>query len=107
MAAKTAHIAFMRRLLVNDYMKQVIQLPNHLTCGFGKFYYNEGMDLYSDDKDFRAIEPIHKRVHELGIQIMSNIETQKYADNKELVTKLEGQVTELVGILDKLIQRYS
>ncbi len=106
-AAKTAHIAFMRRLLVNDYMKQVIQLPNHLTCGFGKFYYNEGMDLYSDDKDFRAIEPIHKRVHELGIQIMSNIETQKYADNKELVTKLEGQVTELVGILDKLIQRYS
>ena len=106
-AAKTAHIAFMRRLLVNDYMKQVIQLPNHLTCSFGKFYYNEGMDLYSDDKDFRAIEPIHKRVHELGIQIMSNIETQKYADNKELVTKLEGQVTELVGILDKLIQRYS
>lgn len=106
-AAKTAHVAFMRRLLVNNYMKNVIQLPNHITCAFGKFYYNEGMDEYGNDKDFRAIEPIHKRVHDLGIQIMGNIENHKYEENKTLVDELERNVEDLVSILDKLIHRYS
>ena len=106
-AAKTAHIAFMRRLLVNNYMKNVIQLPNHLTCAFGKFYYNEGMELYGSDKDYKAIEPIHKHVHDLGIQIMTNIDNHKFDENNKLVAELENNVEELVGILDKLIHRYS
>lgn len=106
-AAKTAHIAFMRRLFVNNYMKNVIQLPNHMTCAFGKFYYNEGMDEYGDDKDFRSIEPIHKRVHDLGIQIMNNIENNKFEENNILVEELERNVEDLVSILDKLIHRYS
>ncbi len=105
-SAKTAHIAFMRRLLVNNYMKKVIDLPNHTTCGFGKFYYNEGMQLYSNDKDFKAIEPIHKRVHDLGLQIMENIRNERYVDNNELVVELESQVDSLVAILDTLISRY-
>lgn len=106
-AAKVAHIAFMRRMLVNNYMRNVIQLPNHTTCAFGKFYYNEGMEQYSDDKEFRSIEPIHKRVHYLGIQIMGNVENHKYSENNKLVEELERNVEELVGILDKLIHRYS
>lgn len=106
-AAKTAHVAFMRRLLVNNYTKNIIQLPNHMTCSFGKFYYNEGMNEYSNDKDFRAIEPIHKKVHDLGLQIMSNIESNKYEENKILVDELERNVEDLVSILDKLIHRYS
>lgn len=106
-AAKTAHVAFMRRLLVNNYMKNVIQLPNHQTCSFGKFYYSDGMEKYSDDKDFRAIEPIHKKVHDLGIQVMSNIENNKFNENKKLVEELEKDVEDLVSILDKLILRYS
>lgn len=106
-AAKTDHVAFMRRLLVNNYMKNVIQLPNHQTCSFGKFYYSDGMEKYSDDKDFRAIEPIHKKVHDLGIQVMSNIENNKFNENKKLVEELEKDVEDLVSILDKLILRYS
>lgn len=106
-AAKTAHVAFMRRLLVNNYMKNVIQLPNHQTCSFGKFYYSDGMEKYSDDKDFRAIEPIHKKVHDLGIQVMSNIENNKFNENKKLVEEFEKDVEDLVSILDKLILRYS
>ncbi|WP_242349099.1 methyl-accepting chemotaxis protein [Mucispirillum schaedleri] len=106
-AAKTAHVAFMRRLLVNNYMKNVIQLPNHQTCSFGKFYYSDGMEKYGDDKDFRAIEPIHKKVHDLGIQVMSNIENNKFNENKKLVEELEKDVEDLVSILDKLILRYS
>ena len=106
-AAKTAHIAFMRRMLINNYMKNVIQLPNHINCAFGKFYYGDGMDLYGDDKDFRAIEPIHKRVHDLGNMIMENVDRQRYTDNNKLVIELKQNVDELVGILDKLIDRYS
>ena len=106
-AAKTAHIAFMRRMLVNNYMKNVIQLPNHINCAFGKFYYGDGMDLYRDDKDFRAIEPIHKRVHDLGNMIMENVDRQRYTDNNQLVIELKQNVDGLVGILDKLIDRYS
>ena len=106
-AAKTAHVAFMRRMLVNNYMKNVIQLPNHINCAFGKFYYGDGMDLYGDDKDFRSIEPIHKRVHDLGNMIMDNVDNQRYTDNNQLVIELEQNVNKLVGILDMLIERYS
>lgn len=106
-AAKTAHVAFMRKLFVNNYNKNVIQLPNHQTCSFGKFYYSDGMEQYGNDKDFRAIEPIHKKVHDLGIRIMDNIEKHKYNDNIALVEELERNVEDLVAILDTLIHRYS
>lgn len=106
-SAKTAHIAFMRRLLVNNYMKNVIQLPTHTTCAFGKFYYGDGMAQHSDDKEFRAIEPIHKRVHDLGLQVMNNIENHKHDENHRLIEELESNVENLVAILDKLILKYA
>lgn len=106
-AAKVAHIAFMRRLMVNDYMKNYIELPNHVTCAFGKFYYNEGMKEFGNDRDFKSIEPIHKQVHDLGHQIMLNIQNGQSDLNTQLVGDLESCVNELVGILDKLIQKYS
>jgi hypothetical protein len=65
------------------------------------------MDQYGDDKDFKSIEPIHKRVHDLGTQIMNNIENNKFEENNILVEELERNVEELVSILDKLIHRYS
>ncbi|MDE7168883.1 MAG: CZB domain-containing protein, partial [Mucispirillum sp.] len=105
-AAKTAHIAFMRRLLVNNYMQNVIELPNLLTCAFGKFYYSDGVENFGNDADFKAIEPIHKKVHELGLQIMSNIQQGNHKDNGRLISDVEQNVTELIGILDKLIDKY-
>ncbi len=38
---------------------------------------------------------------------MSNIENNKFNENKKLVEELEKDVEDLVSILDKLILRYS
>ena len=46
-------------------------------------------------------------MHDLGIQIMTNIDNHKFDENNKLVAELENNVEELVGILDKLIHRYS
>ena len=83
------------------------------------------MDEYGDDKDFRSIEPIHKRVHDLGIQIMNNIEQihaqvhslghkimqcvseKRKEDAVQDLEELQTTVSNLVEILDKLIDKYN
>jgi len=37
---------------------------NHTECSFGRWYYGEGMKLYKNNSFFKALEPIHKELHE-------------------------------------------
>ena len=107
-AAKVAHIMFVRNLLINNYLKNHVELPTHQSCAFGKFYYSDGMALFKNDKDFLRIEPIHKVVHDLGFAVMNNIRAGGDAlkENKQLIETLEENVEQLISILDLLIQRY-
>ena len=106
-AAKVAHIAFMRRLMINNFRNKVIELPDHLNCTFGKFYYGEGMELFGKDQEYKSIEPIHKKIHDLGIQIMHNISLGNTVNNHGLVDELEVHVNDLIRILDGLVNKYS
>ncbi len=42
------------------------QIENDQACNFGHWYRSEGALHYSHLPEFRAIEPLHRRVHELG-----------------------------------------
>jgi hypothetical protein len=47
---------------------------NYKECSFGQWYYGEGMKQYRNNQYFKALEPIHKRLHE---KINSNLECIK------------------------------
>lgn len=105
-SAKVAHLAFMRRVVENVNKEKSIQLPQHTTCIFGRFYYGEGKELFKNDPLYVSIEDPHKTVHDLGLKIMENISSGKLEDNKKLMDKLEVTVDQLLEILDKLIEKY-
>ena len=106
-AAKIAHLAFMRRVIANVSKNTVIQLPKHTMCAFGKFYYGEGMNLFKADPLYMSIETPHEIVHDLGIRIMDNISSGRIDENKKLMDKLEATVSQLIKILDNLIVKYN
>lgn len=106
-AAKVAHLAFMRRVVANANKGTSIQLPQHTMCGFGKFYYGEGMESFRNDGIYMSIEEPHKLVHDLGLRIMENISSGKTDENKKLMDKLEVTVNQLIHILNGLIDKYS
>jgi diguanylate cyclase (GGDEF)-like protein/PAS domain S-box-containing protein len=43
----------------------------HRACRFGRWYYGPGRVLYGGRPAFQAIDPLHRRVHELGAAIVA------------------------------------
>ncbi len=107
--AKAAHLAFMRKVLVAYSRNEPTQLADHTRCAFGQFYYGDGMKEFKGDPLYMSIEQPHKMVHELGIRLMDNIGKSGCLDGncKDDMTKLEQTVDELVGILDRLTDKYA
>ena len=103
---KVGHISVMRNLLVNDYLGKTFNLPDHYNCRLGKFYYGEGMKIFGNDPDFIAMEPYHKRVHEISFQISDNIKKGDREANKPLFPEVQAEAMKLVGLLDKMVEKY-
>lgn len=105
--AKVAHLKFMYNVYQNYMNNNFISLPDHFNCSFGKFYYSNGKQLFGQDDDFIDIEKIHAEVHSLGQRIMQCIYEKRKEDAMQDLENLQITVTNLVEILDKLIERYS
>lgn len=104
--AKSAHLKFMYNVY-NHYMNnKYTTLATHKTCAFGKFYYNLGQKLFSHDKLFKDIEPVHENVHTLGHIIMDQIENNDRQAAYQTLLELQNTVDKLIGILDTLIDKY-
>lgn len=72
-----------------------INLPDHYNCAFGK------------DADFNAIEPIHAQVHTLDHKVMDAVAANNREEALAGINQLQETVINLVGILDKLIEKYT
>ena len=104
--AKIAHLKFMYNVY-NNFMKGTyINLPDHFNCAFGKFYYSNGKEIFGKDSDFNAIEPIHAQVHSLGHMVMDAVAANDRDKALEGINQLQITVSNLVSILDKLIEKY-
>ena len=104
--AKIAHLKFMYNVY-NTFMKGTyINLPDHFNCAFVKFYYSNGKEIFGKDSDFNAIEPIHAQVHSLGQMVMDAVAANDRDKALEGVNQLQITVSNLVSILDKLIEKY-
>ena len=106
-AAKVAHLAFMRKVLTAYSTGEAVSLPDHTKCNFGLFFYGDGMETYKSDPDYMAIERPHKTVHELGHRIMNSL-ASKITDGRaqDDMQRLEDTVSELLSLLDRLIEKY-
>jgi len=104
--AKIAHIAFMKRIFDCFQNGTTIQLPDHTTCGFGKFYFGKGMELFGKDPDFQALAKPHEGVHKLGNEIMSRLKTNNKSGIEEAINELDNNVRSLVAKLDFLSEKY-
>ncbi|HAL87370.1 MAG TPA: hypothetical protein DCM31_11255, partial [Deferribacteraceae bacterium] len=104
--AKIAHIAFMKRIFDCFQNGTTIQLPDHTTCGFGKFYFGKGMELFGKDPDFQALAKPHEGVHKLGNEIMSRLKSNNKSGIEEAINELDNNVRSLVAKLDFLSEKY-
>ncbi|WP_322874105.1 methyl-accepting chemotaxis protein [Geovibrio ferrireducens] len=104
--AKIAHIAFMKRIFDCFQNGTTIQLPDHTTCGFGKFYFGRGTELFGKDPDFQALAKPHEGVHKLGNEIMSRLKSNNRAGIEASINELDRNVKSLVSKLDSLAEKY-
>ncbi|MCX8084298.1 MAG: methyl-accepting chemotaxis protein [Calditerrivibrio sp.] len=104
--AKLAHIEFMNRLYDAIVFRKTYEVVDHRHCNFGMFYYSDGIKEFGHDYDFKAIEPYHIKVHELGRKAMECIKTGRFDLAFETMKEMEQPLQTLKKHLDNLINRY-
>ncbi|MHB8232771.1 MAG: EAL domain-containing protein [bacterium] len=77
------------------------KIKNWKDCQFGKWYYGEGVK-YKEIKEYREIENIHKRMHELAYKNLRLSLAGKYEDAEPLVHKINKTRKDLQELLLKL-----
>ncbi len=105
--AKLAHIKFLEKVFAS-YMSQSVNedLVDYRNCDFGKFYYSEGMSLFSDDSSFRALEEPHKIIHEKGKKILNSIRNNNLDEARQNMYEFIEILTDFVRDIDRLIEKY-
>lgn len=78
---------------------------DHHSCAFGKFYYSRGLEMHGGLGEFKAIEPIHQRVHALAAEICSAVKSGDRAKAKKKLYEIFATAEELLGKLNAIISR--
>lgn len=71
-------------------------LSDHLSCRLGKWYYGDGGRKYGHLREFRDLEPIHKKVHEVGRRA---VEYYQGGD----IGRAKAQLEELIGLREQVL----
>ncbi|MGE4266774.1 MAG: methyl-accepting chemotaxis protein [Deferribacterales bacterium] len=101
--AKIAHIVFVSRILKHLTGKTVLtSLDDHKNCAFGKMYYSDSCASCASDPDFKALEPLHVKVHDLGRQLIKEYNSGDRQSLEKDFKELTACVTSLLRVLDKL-----
>ncbi len=106
-SAKVAHINLMKGIF-DCYSKNQCQIniPDHTTCDFGKFYYNDGMKMFGNDSDYKAMESPHKAVHTTAHSVLDLIKAGRRHEADMQLPHLESLVKDFVTMLDNMIKKY-
>ena len=106
--AKTAHLAWKSRLrsfLDGESTLTSEQAVSHHHCDFGKWYYSEGLAVYSHIDELKQIEKPHAKLHQLIkeiVQFKIDGDTQK-AERTYL--EIEPISNNIVDLLNKVESR--
>lgn len=76
---------------------------DHHSCAFGKFYYSKGVEIHGNLPEFKALEPIHQRVHALAATVVSNTQAGNRESARESIYELFQIAEDLMQKLNNII----
>jgi len=79
-----------------------IELVSHHRCRFGRWYYGNGMKYYGNLVEFKQIEPLHERVHDLGMDIILLRDTGQMEQARALAQELIQERDQVLELLARL-----
>ena len=87
------------------------EITDHHQCRFGGWLYSQGRSRYGNLPEFDVIEPLHIRVHQLGLEIVGHVEHGRREQAEALLPELRLLKKLILGHLAKLqravTQKYS
>lgn len=108
--AKNDHILFKKNIvdvLIGRKKMDVEQVPNDHTCRFGKWFDQIQDKSITQKASFRAIVEPHKRVHEIGRQVILLRQKGDHESAMKMMDDLGYASDEVVAALDVLIEDLS
>ncbi len=96
--AKTDHLVWVEyivQFLKNKKNLKENELANHYQCRFGKWYYSSDSNEFKNYEVFKQIEEPHKKIHEIGSEI---VKLKNQGKSKEAWEKFEElkQISEII-----------
>ncbi|MGC8926272.1 MAG: CZB domain-containing protein [Calditerrivibrio sp.] len=104
--AEHAHLEFVNKLYDAIVFKKPYDVVDHRHCNFGVFYYSDGIKEFGSDFDFKAMEPYHIKVHDLGKKAMEFIKNGRFDNAFNTIKEMEEPLALLKKHLDNMIRRY-
>ena len=104
--AKSAHLIFVGKIKAHlDGSAHIAPeaLPSHLTCAFGKWYLNKGLEACGKLSIFGEIDAPHARVHEMGKQAIAAYN----AGNKDSASQLCREMTNNSQALQNILDQFA
>jgi len=104
--AQYDHINWVRRIICSvQGMNLVIprdELENPQLCRFGNWYANDGNKRYSHFPEFQEIDDIHRRLHEVGVEIIRLNESGQSKAAEDLCDELLALKAQILDRLSRL-----
>jgi len=103
--AKTDHRVWVAKVYghISGLLKlDLSDIPDHTKCKLGKWYYSEGIKVFGKSPVFRELEDVHKKIHSLGMEILSSYERGDVKRAFEIFPRLEETSQEVLRLLDEL-----
>lgn len=78
------------------------EIPTHLTCSLGRWYYGIGKQEFGDNKEFLAIEAQHEKFHHLLNEFVETYSSYGATKSQEVLNQLHVVSTNVANSLDQL-----
>jgi hypothetical protein len=66
------------------------QIIDSHRCGFGRWYHGPAKERYAHQPNFAALDQHHRRVHEIGRQLLDLLDSDKPEEARGLIPDLEN-----------------
>lgn len=103
---KTDHIAFKRRIsetLAGRAKMYPNEVPDHTECRFGKWYFAVTNPLILKAPEYAAIDPPHRRVHDLAKRALQRYHSGDMEGAVADVEALDQASRDVIALIDRLV----
>jgi len=102
LVAQYDHLKWVRRVALhvegNPLQLSEAELSDHHQCRFGHWYYGHGRMRYGDLAEFRALEAIHREIHQIGPEII-DLRSQGKSE------QARARLRDLLGLKDHILEQ--